>query len=569
MPQVRRKIFLFSIVLFMTGSLLAANYSAADSVLLRKKATLEQRATLVMSKYHGTKNLAYAHVLCEQGMLYSQPNTVIYNEKKAKDRFRQASKIASQVGPESDICADILYKTIKFYQNTDRASEALAWADHLYELTYHSLDSLLRSGRRDSLAMLDYLPRIEVLLYEYASCNIKNTRLMNLYNLILLKKNFYDFRRKRGNNYFYSWRDVRRNLSENEYAVDYIAINHADTVAYTAVALGWDWSCPQKYFVELPDSLITAAAMNKVLTSRDIRYYRLMLEPLLKKVKSRDKVYFSLDSKLNHLAFENMKYYAEGKVYLCDMYELHRVNSTLLPFADKTVTPSVADTACLFGYADFGDGITWMRLKGTALELNDIYTSLKQNGFTVEAWRGTDCSEQRIRDLSGRKISVLHIATHGYYVPNLPTKTGSGIALAGANNTWDKDNISEDKIDGILTAAEIENLDLSSVQLVVLSACRTSLGSTEDEEVSVLLNALRRTGAKCVILSNWNVNDEATRTLMSSFYKNWATGKMSMARALQEARKEVRQGTYQYSNGKTIKGNGSDPVFWGAFTLYE
>ena len=47
----------------------------------------------------------------------------------------------------------------------------------------------------------------------------------------------------------------------------------------------------------------------------------------------------------------------------------------------------------------------------------------------------------------------------------------SGIVLAGANKP-DKTSLD----DGIFTAAEIEQLDLSKTDLVVLSACETALG---------------------------------------------------------------------------------------------
>ena len=52
----------------------------------------------------------------------------------------------------------------------------------------------------------------------------------------------------------------------------------------------------------------------------------------------------------------------------------------------------------------------------------------------------------------------------------------SGLIMAGANKILEKTYEGSTIDDGILTASEISNLDLSSCQLVVLSACETGLG---------------------------------------------------------------------------------------------
>jgi CHAT domain-containing protein len=56
------------------------------------------------------------------------------------------------------------------------------------------------------------------------------------------------------------------------------------------------------------------------------------------------------------------------------------------------------------------------------------------------------------------------------------------------------------------------------------------------------------------MMSLWKVDDEATRLLFESFYKNWMTGKRSIDEAFQLAQQEIK---------KVYK----DPYYWGAFVL--
>ena len=107
----------------------------------------------------------------------------------------------------------------------------------------------------------------------------------------------------------------------------------------------------------------------------------------------------------------------------------------------------------------------------------------------------------------------------------------SGLALAGANNTPDADHD-----DGILTAAEVESLDLRGVDLALLSACETGLGNVAGGEGLLgLQRAFQVAGARSVVASLWQVSDDATRALMERFYDNLWQKEMSRLESLREA----------------------------------
>jgi CHAT domain-containing protein len=106
----------------------------------------------------------------------------------------------------------------------------------------------------------------------------------------------------------------------------------------------------------------------------------------------------------------------------------------------------------------------------------------------------------------------------------------SGLVMAGAN----RPDVGDDK--GILTAEAIASLDLSRLELAVLSACQTGLGEVSgDEGVFGLQRAFHLAGARNVIASLWQVEDEATAALMGLFYRKLWLDKKPPLQALREA----------------------------------
>ena len=73
--------------------------------------------------------------------------------------------------------------------------------------------------------------------------------------------------------------------------------------------------------------------------------------------------------------------------------------------------------------------------------------------------------------------------------------------------------------DGILTAAEIAQMNLSATELVVLSACQTGLGDIKGREgVYGLSRAFKLAGARYTLSSLWAVPDAETAEFMELFY---------------------------------------------------
>ncbi len=150
----------------------------------------------------------------------------------------------------------------------------------------------------------------------------------------------------------------------------------------------------------------------------------------------------------------------------------------------------------------------------------------------IKLWTGKDATEGRLKSLKSAP-SVLHLATHGFYLPQSPQKNSfldwyseqplvrSGLSLAGSNRGL-KGEVSITGEDGILYSLEILGLNLQGTQLVVLSACETGQGVPDySGGVFGLVRSFRIAGARSILVTLWPVKDRDAKDFMTTFYRNW------------------------------------------------
>ena len=156
----------------------------------------------------------------------------------------------------------------------------------------------------------------------------------------------------------------------------------------------------------------------------------------------------------------------------------------------------------------------------------------------------------------------------------------SGLALSGFNHR----DRAQGTDDGVLTALELEGLDLYGTELVVLSACETGLGKVDQGEgVFGLRRALVLSGARSQVVSLWKVDDKATEALMTAFYTRLTAGE-DRVQALRQVQRDMREGRLSQptrsagSRGRvnlvsTSKSDAVDlsgwrhPFYWASFGL--
>ena len=92
--------------------------------------------------------------------------------------------------------------------------------------------------------------------------------------------------------------------------------------------------------------------------------------------------------------------------------------------------------------------------------------------------------------------------------------------------------------------------------LVVLSACQTGVGEINGDGVFGLQRGFKKAGVNSLLMSLWEVNDQATGILMKAFYSNLMSG-LTKQQSLLNAQQELRDKGFV------------NPFFWAAFILLD
>lgn len=292
-----------------------------------------------------------------------------------------------------------------------------------------------------------------------------------------------------------------------------------------------------------------------------------LMRPIRKLLGGRDHIFVSPDGDLSLIPFAALR--DESGHYLAERYEFTYLESgrSLLRFASASpnrqgpkvyANPTFGNDSHRLSLRRSADRdavgtMNFAALPATETEALQI-ASLLGNDTPLTGLSATKAS---LRALHGPE--VLHIATHGVFLKDLPVE---GDNLNVLFDFTIQPGVGDDTMyrsglvfsDGILSAAEVANLDLWGTQLVTLSACETGLGEIHNGEGVVgLRRAFVLAGARSVLMSLWKVDDELTLDLMLAFYQAILRGEPK-SRALRAAQLDL------------IK-QGREPYYWAAWIL--
>lgn len=140
----------------------------------------------------------------------------------------------------------------------------------------------------------------------------------------------------------------------------------------------------------------------------------------------------------------------------------------------------------------------------SAEEIDKIRKHIKSTCYL-----GDDATEELFKELA-RDYTIIHLALHG---------EADTTDMFNSRLIFKKDSISQE--DGELRAYELYDMDLSKLQMVVLSACETGIGKQyEGEGIFSIARGFAYAGCPSIVMSLWKVNDKTTADLIDSFYRN-------------------------------------------------
>jgi CHAT domain-containing protein/tetratricopeptide (TPR) repeat protein len=422
--------------------------------------------------------------------------------------------------------------------------------------------------------------------------------------LVKLSKEYGDYT----GNLKINWKDVQANLHDKDVAIEFVEYpTSTDTVKYAALVLRKGWQYPRMIPLFRKDQVVEFIKLDKdqIYSNNYVgkQIKKLLWNPLEEVIATGERVYFSPTGIIHQLAIENLPF--DDSTTLGDRYQMYRLSSTKELALHKAESKS--NIAALYGGLQYDlpeekmmaeskkyekpenlfamRGYTndtavrsgWKFLDGTKPEVDKISQLLKGKHYQVDEYTGESGNEESFKSLSGKKEGIIHIATHGFFLPIEESRKNtfimqrmgdqpqekatvdpmlrSGLIMAGGNKAWQGEKIPDNIEDGVLTAKEISRMDLRGNDLVVLSACETGLGEVSSEGVFGLQRSFKQAGVQTLVMSLWQVNDEATRYLMTEFYSELLSGKDKRA-AFLEAKQKCKK---KYP----------EPRYWAAFIMLD
>ena len=377
--------------------------------------------------------------------------------------------------------------------------------------------------------------------------------------------------------------DVISGLPAGTYAVEFC--NIADD--YYAVLVGNGYKSPKLYRLCSKDNIMSVSGdMFTEYLYDDAgslrKLYDLIWSPVLEQIPEGSDIYCSLDGVLNLLNVE--LFCDDASRYVGDVYDIYRVSTTAS--VNDPLTIEDLSNAVLYGNMNYfmnhseitSDSDKYIynaaetRNRGAVMDFvvprepltetgNEIRTVselLAANQVDTLMFEWNSGTEYSFKSLSGKDFDILHMATHGFWWGSdrdaegrpVPPMKRSGLVLSGS----DDEPLSSDKA-GVLFAQEIAELDLSAVDLLVLSACQTAGGEIQEDGVFGLQRGFKQAGVGTIVMTLWPVNSAMTQSFMTHMYENLAHG-YDTREAFYNARTEVRKHYKKASD-------------WGAFIILD
>ncbi len=365
--------------------------------------------------------------------------------------------------------------------------------------------------------------------------------------------------------------DIQSELNRKEALLEYF---FGDSLAYVFLLTREDLMVKELGAVSQIQEKILK--FREALTNRDIvdnsspsdfgrigyRLYEVLISPISTFIEGKERLIIIPGETLNYVPFdlliEEMNDGAMASYqslnYLFKHFEMYTTFSASLEF--QQVPNKIEATTKWIGFApsypsQLADSeyqnLDMDRFRGAlvplewnAREVEEIANNMESSYYLNE--RATES----IFKNNLNKTEILHLAMHALIDDNDPLNS----RLVFANNE-------DDKEDGMLHAFELLNMKCEA-DMVVLSACNTGFGElVKGEGIISLARGFSYAGTPSVVMSHWQVDDQATSMLMANFYRFLQEGN-TKGEALRLAKLEYLV---------NASPNKSHPYYWGSFVV--
>ncbi len=464
-----------------------------------------------------------------------------------------------------------MYAKILMLADADRSGALKAYKNYFET---QKQDALANFGNMDSRQRNEYWQTLRPFIAD--CCRLEDADAGFLYDVTLFAKGLLlQVERLSGNNsasekalksLSHKWNDIQKRLKPKQSAIEFIQYEKDGKQNMAALVL----KCTGKpNFVPLtsPDEILSLVGKDMQSTDRtnkdrlyaDKNLHKLVwTDELLKSLAGVNRIYFAPDGYLHRLAIEYMP--------PVENLELYRLSSTRRLMEGPTLLASSAPALFIGGvnydldkipgeianndesaYKNY-IGKSFPRLSESSNEAKSIFDSRHNNADTLIV--ASKASENLFKELAANYSSIL-VSTHGDFCASIPiptdiktseedeTMSQNIIAFAGINSyLHDKNFNATNHYDGLLSAKEISQMDLSKCKLFTISACQSALGHISSDGLFGFQRGLKNAGVDSMLLSLWNVNSDATSILMESFYNHLGEG-MSVRKAFESARNDL------------------------------
>ncbi|GBO52880.1 hypothetical protein APA_681 [Pseudanabaena sp. lw0831] len=263
------------------------------------------------------------------------------------------------------------------------------------------------------------------------------------------------------------------------------------------------------------------------------KLYDILIKPFeseLNQLKINTIIY-APDGQLRYIPLASLY---DGKQWLVEKYRVNNITAeSLTAFNSK----AIANPHIFAGAFGGKGGETRSGFNGLPASIPEVQkitslfpntTSLIEKDFT-----------KKVTADRANSHTILHLATHGQLLVGTPED--SFIVFGNGEK---------------VTIGELKDWDLKNVDLVVLSACQSGLGSKLGNGVEILGLGyqMQAAGARVAIASLWKVDDAGTQALMEAFYGELKKGDVPIAEALRKAQVSLIKSS-----------NHNHPFYWSAF----